>query len=420
MIKRFKIFVFSALLGVLGTNPAVCRALEPHEILVIANANAARSVELAEYYMGRRSIPRRNLLILRLTAKERCSREEYDGKVVPAVRQYIREQDPNRTIRCLATIYGLPLKVGPPLIAVAEKTQVQALRKKQKRLQERLKTLDDKKAQKTADLNNDLKDIKKQIAVLTRSDQRSSFDSELALVLAGDYTLAGWIANPHFIGFKDQKLPINRREVLLVSRLDAPTGDILKRIIDDSIKTERTGLSGTAYFDARWPRPDENPPPKNKLGYRYYDRSIHLAAGRVRTSGRMPVKLDDKSELFQPGEAPDAALYCGWYSLARYVDAFKWRPGSVAYHIASAECRTLKKKDSQVWCKRMLEEGVAATVGPVNEPYLQAFPVPELFFALLLDGRLTLAEVYAFSKPFWSWQMVLIGDPLYRPFKGGD
>jgi hypothetical protein len=37
---------------------------------------------------------------------------------------------------------------------------------------------------------------------------------------------------------------------------------------------------------------------------------------------------------------------------------------------------------------------------------------------LLLDGRLTLAEVYALSKPFWSWQMVLIGDPLYRPFKG--
>ena len=98
------------------------------------------------------------------------------------------------------------------------------------------------------------------------------------------------------------------------------------------------------------------------------------------------------------------------------MDAFKWRPGSVAYHIASAECRTLKRKDSQVWCKRMLEEGVAATLGPVNEPYLQAFPVPDLFFTLLLDGHLTLAEVYAFSKPFWSWQMVLIGDPLYRPF----
>jgi len=65
----------------------------------------------------------------------------------------------------------------------------------------------------------------------------------------------------------------------------------------------------------------------------------------------------------------------------------------------------------------MLEKGVAATVGPVGEPYVQAFPVPEVFFAALLDGRLSLAECYAVSTPFLSWKMVLIGDPLYRPFK---
>jgi uncharacterized protein (TIGR03790 family) len=59
----------------------------------------------------------------------------------------------------------------------------------------------------------------------------------------------------------------------------------------------------------------------------------------------------------------------------------------------------------------MLESGVAATLGPPSEPYLQAFPVPEFFFGLLLDGQLSLAECYALSKPFWSWQMVLIGDP---------
>jgi uncharacterized protein (TIGR03790 family) len=187
------------------TMPAVCRALEPHEILVIANANAAHSVELAEYYMGKRSIPQKNLLILRLTVKERCSREEYDGNVVPVVRKYIREKDPNRTIRCLVTLHGLPLKVDPPLIAVAEKKQVKALRKKQKALKERLKTLGDKKEKDTSDLKNELKDIKKQIGVLTKSDQRSSFDSELALVLAGDYSRAGWITNPYFIGFKSQK-----------------------------------------------------------------------------------------------------------------------------------------------------------------------------------------------------------------------
>ena len=50
--------------------------------------------------------------------------------------------------------------------------------------------------------------------------------------------------------------------------------------------------------------------------------------------------------------------------------------------IASSECATLKQKGSQVWCKRMLEEGAAAVIGPVDEPYVQAFPVPEVFFGL--------------------------------------
>jgi len=65
----------------------------------------------------------------------------------------------------------------------------------------------------------------------------------------------------------------------------------------------------------------------------------------------------------------------------------------------------------------MLEKGVAATIGPVGEPYVQAFPVPEIFFGYLVDGYLSLAECYLISTPYLSWKMVLVGDPLYRPFK---
>jgi uncharacterized protein (TIGR03790 family) len=65
----------------------------------------------------------------------------------------------------------------------------------------------------------------------------------------------------------------------------------------------------------------------------------------------------------------------------------------------------------------MLEEGVSATVGPTSEPYVQAFPLPEIFFGLLVDGQLNLVECYMAATPYLSWQMVLIGDPLYKPFK---
>ena len=126
---------------------------------------------------------------------------------------------------------------------------------------------------------------------------------------------------------------------------------------------------------------------------------------------------EETDELFQPRRGLEATLYCGWYSLGKYVDAFNWQPGSIGYHIASSECATLKKKDSRVWCKMMLEKGIAATLGPVNEPYIQAFPLPEVFFSILLEGSHTLVETYYLSLPYLSWKMVLIGDPLYKPFR---
>jgi uncharacterized protein (TIGR03790 family) len=231
--------------------------------------------------------------------------------------------------------------------------------------------------------------------------------------MPGGYGLAGWAPNPLFVGFRGGKLAIPKNRVLMVSRLDGPTPEIVRRIIDDSLAAEKRGLSRTAYFEALWPMP----PKEEKVeGYALYDKSIHLAAVHLKMSGRMQVALDERPELFQKGQCVKAALYCGWYSLGKYVDAFEWVQGAVGYHIASAECTTLKKAGSQVWCKRMLEEGAAAVVGPVDEPYVQAFPLPELFFGLLVDGRFSLAECYMLSTPFLSWQMVLIGDPLFRPF----
>jgi uncharacterized protein (TIGR03790 family) len=129
------------------------------------------------------------------------------------------------------------------------------------------------------------------------------------------------------------------------------------------------------------------------------------------------VVLDLRPGLFLRGSCPQAALYCGWYSLRKYVPSCTWQRGAVAYHVASGEATTLRKPGSQVWCKRMLEEGVAATLGPVAEPYLTAFPLPDDFFPLLMTGKLSLLEVYFRTIPHLSWQMVLIGDPLYKPFQ---
>ncbi len=377
------VFVFACLF------PVKALALKPGEILVVANRNASRSVFLADYYMKKRNIPKENLLKIWVTDGETCSREDYEKKIVRPVRKYL-ESESGKRIRCIVTMYGVPLRVSPP---------PETNRKKKKRA-------DKEKADPEKEAAESQARMARSIAYT------AALDSELSLVLESGYDLKGWIDNPHYLRNRGRLLFIEKETVLMVSRLDGPSVEVVKRIIDDAVSVEREGLKGTAYFDARW-----EPPKSKKLdGYGYYDYSIHQAAARVRSAGVMPVVLNEAPELFKPGECPGAALYCGWYRLGNYVDSFTWKRGAVAWHIASVECHTLRNKGSRAWCKRMLDEGVTATLGPVGEPYVQGFPPPDLFFRFLVDGYLTLVECYYVSLPYLSWKMVLIGDPLYKPF----
>ncbi len=188
-----------------------------------------------------------------------------------------------------------------------------------------------------------------------------------------------------------------------------------KNLIDTAISVEKTGLQGKVYLDARGMRFD---PDKDKPGsYGQYDQSLRDLARRLEEHTELEVVINNEATLFQPGDCPEAALYCGWYSLARYIDAFDWQSGAIGYHLASSEATTLRTPGGKAWCNAMLEDGIGATLGPTFEPYLGSFPLPDDFFSLLLTGRHTLVEVYYRTKPHNSWAMVLVGDPLYNPFK---
>ena len=136
----------------------------------------------------------------------------------------------------------------------------------------------------------------------------------------------------------------------------------------------------------------------------------------IRQRTNLDVKTENTGRLFKPGDCPDTAVYCGWYSLRKYIDAFDFVDGAIGYHIASFEAVDIRDPNSTQWCPAMLKDGITATLGAVAEPYLLSFPEPHLFFLELLNGY-CLVEAYYRTKPFNSWQMVLIGDPLYRPFK---
>ncbi len=234
----------------------------------------------------------------------------------------------------------------------------------------------------------------------------AAVDSELALLWWGDYDPIGIKPNPlnwrRAAQLRGKKYP----PTLMTARIDGPSIYDVKRIINDSFVTEKTGLTGTFYID---------------IGkkYAYYDKHLKALADFVRKNvdpAGMKVVLDEQKALFKPGACPDAALYIGWYSLGKYVPAFTWKPGAVGWHIASVEAADLRNAASNKWCVKMIQRGVTATLGPVAEPYLQAFPRPDEFFPLLLTGKYTLAECYWRTVPTASWRMTLIGDPLYNPF----
>jgi uncharacterized protein (TIGR03790 family) len=253
-------------------------------------------------------------------------------------------------------------------------------------------------------------------ANLEGKETQAALDSELSLLWWDDYPLYRWVWNPMCWRVRhDERLTQHldpdqmARSVVMVARLDAPTPQIVRRMMDDAMAVEAAGLAGIVYVDARGMPAADN-------GYGEYDEDLRQMARLLEKTG-LPLVLDNKPELFQPGQCPDAALYCGWYSLGKYIDAFKWVRGSVAWHIASSEAVSLHNLTARYWCKRMLEEGVTATLGPVAEPYLQSFPRPRDFFGLLLTGRYTLAEVYWHTCPMCSWMQTLLGDPLYNPYR---
>ncbi len=256
-------------------------------------------------------------------------------------------------------------------------------------------------------LLDSLKWLERDIERLSLKESHAAFDSELSLVLWKNYGRYRWQPNLLSPEVRVRFPELRRPPVMMVSRLDAPTPKIVRRMIDDAVAVERVGLSGKCYFDTR--------PLKKNDAYRRYNLDLMRLFHLVRDKTDLPARVHLGPGVFPRGSCDDAALYCGWYSLAKYVPAFTFRRGAVAAHIASFEMISLRSKTKNYWCAGLLYDGVAATFGPTAEPYLESFPSATRFFGLLLTGE-TLVECFYETSPFLSWQQVLLGDPLYRPF----
>ncbi|MGA2265593.1 MAG: TIGR03790 family protein [Phycisphaerae bacterium] len=524
-----------ASLAVLAALASGASALSPDQVLIVANADVPDSLAVAAYYAQQRQIDPSQVVTLKTTGGYNITREDYESQILNPLRATLVQRGLTEKIRCLALMWGMPVRVLAPQNALGEllitettKTHyrlavdykllatvgrkfppprteglapladlfespappppeplpewaallkdadalvgsklselstirddpnraiatrqltalqfdihgleglIQFLRQAKlatpaslERLQ---KLLDDGRAKLTAlrAAPEGVDNAKAMLAILQQVGGAAaveaygqehkpsteilraadaSVDSELAMLWWQNYpldrqmpNLLCWRVHPPSSAPGEIYPP-----VLLTARIDGPSKADAMRIIHDSVQTEKTGLTGTFYIDAGGPE-----------RAKHYDDVLRALAQFVRTRTRIPVVLDESSAVFPPDSCPNAALYVGWYSLQKYVPAFQWIPGSVGWHIASFEAMHLRDPNSPEWCPQMIRNGIAATLGAVDEPTLNTMPQPTDFFALLLTGQYTVAECYWRSVPTTSWRLTLIADPLYNPFK---
>jgi len=177
-------------------------------------------------------------------------------------------------------------------------------------------------------------------------------------------------------------------------------------LVDRAVAAERDGLLGRAYVDMGGPVPEG-------------DRWLELTARQIEALG-FDLTVDREPATLQATVRCDApVLYFGWH--APYMDGpfalpgFRFPPGAIAFHIYSYSALTLRSR-TESWSGPLVDRGATATVGNVFEPYLQFTHRPDLFMSALSRGA-TLADAAYYALPVLSWQAILVGDPLYCPFK---
>ena len=354
-------------------------------VVIVANGADRESVAIASHYAEARDVPRANIIVVAAPLTETITWKQFVGTLwQPLEEELVRRgwidaipmslfDDVGRRkyafsghrITALVVCRGIPLRIA----------------------------------------NDDT--LYKDVPPLTDHPQfrtnQGAVDSELSLLAQGDYPINASVPNPLF--GKAQPTELERAQVVKVSRLDGPTATEAMGLVDLAMQAERTGLLGRAYVDIAGPHENGNrwlEKTADEIGALGIDLSVTRGPGTLPQTGRL--------------DAP--VLYFGWYAQDLNgpfaLPGFRFPPGAVAVHIHSFSAHTLRS-ETEGWCGPLIARGATATVGNVYEPYLEYLHRPDMLLDALIHGD-DLVDAAYYALPVLSWQSIVIGDPLYRPF----
>ncbi len=354
-------------------------AVRPESVAVVYNSNVPESRKLAEFYREARGIPYENMISLEIPPGADISREDFDNTILKPLRRtfdakgwWKRGRGADgitlpaiNKIRVIVTMRGVPLRIQP-----------------------------------TPRPAGDAATPQNPIA----GHDEASVDSELAMFGVEGVPTEGVLQNKYYQSDKsigDANMPF----LVLTARIDAPAYATCERMIRDAVEVEKSGLWGRAYVDIA-----------NKIpqGDEWLETVVKEDAG-----AGIPTVVDRFAPTF-PKNYPmtDAAFYYGWYdwdASGPFLDTnFRFRKGAVAMHLHSFSAMQLTD-GTKNWSGALLEKGAAVTIGNVYEPYLHLTHDFGILHQRLLAG-FSWVEACWMAMPVTSWQGVVLGDPLYRPF----
>ena len=361
-------------------------------VVLVYNSSMPVSKEVADHYAAKRDVPASQVLGFDLPQTETIPRDEFRSKLQQPLWNELRERKlltygesssekagsglpksnvTESKIRYIVLCYGVPLKILPD-----------------------------------TSVNEPVEHLQQE---LRRNE--AAVDSELTLLPLLDHKLAitGPVPNP--AGLATNNLAINPTNgVLIVARIDGPTPEIAKGLVDKAIFAEENGLWGNAYFDTR---------SITNAAFRQGDEMLKAGAELTRLYG-FEVVNEPSNHTFPPTTPlNDIAFYFGWYDQSvsgPFTNGMaEFRPGAVAYHLHSFSSRALRVTDVW-WTGPLLAAGATATMGCTEEPYLQGTPQINVFIYRFLQLGFSFGEAALASQPILSWQIAVVGDPLYRPF----
>ena len=186
-------------------NAADAQGLTADQLLIVTNKRVPESDQLARYYMKRRSVPAKNLVQLDTVELEDISRQDYEREIAGPIRDFLARNDPEgKKLMCIVLMYGIPLRVGPPIPGEEERRQISELRKRRIDVEDRIKAAEkDEAALKI--LRKQQEAIQNETAKMSKLFGSASVDSEIALVLENRFS-PQWLPNKYFLGFRGKAI----------------------------------------------------------------------------------------------------------------------------------------------------------------------------------------------------------------------